>query len=115
MGGQQPDRAGRLLTDPQPAAAANEVLRGHHVLWPCNAGGRLAAHSARVPDPPFRWSGLKGPWFHNNLACLEVTPEGLKLWWQTGVVDDGDQQHPRLERVASLTLAPRSAAPARRL
>ena len=77
--------------------------------------GALAARSARVPDPPFRWSGLKGPWFHNNLACLEVTPEGLKLWWQTGVVDGGDQQHPRLERVASLTLAPRSAAPARRL
>jgi hypothetical protein len=77
--------------------------------------GALAARSADVPDPPFRWSGVKGPWFTNNLACLEVAPEGLKLWWQTGVVDNGDHQHPRLERVASLTLAPRSAKPARRL
>ena len=77
--------------------------------------GALAAHSAHVPDPPFHWSGLRGPWFYNNLACLEVAPEGLKLWWQTGVVDDGDHLHPRLERVASLTLAPRRAESARRL
>ncbi|SDO94158.1 PhoD-like phosphatase [Arthrobacter sp. ok909] len=72
--------------------------------------GVLVARSAKVPDPPFRWSGIKGPWFDNNLACLEATPEGLKLWWQTGVVDGGDHLHPRLERVAAVTVAPRSAA-----
>ena len=72
--------------------------------------GVLVARSAKVPDPPFRWSGIKGPWFDNNLACLEATPEGLKLWWQTGVVDGGDHLHPRLERVATVTVAPRSAA-----
>ena len=71
--------------------------------------GALVARSAKVPDPPFRWSGIKGPWFANNLAYLEVAPDGLKLWWQTGVVDDGDHLHPRLERVASLTVAPRGA------
>lgn len=70
--------------------------------------GALVARSAKVPDPPFRWSGVKGPWFDNNLASLEVTPEGLDLWWQTGVVDGGDHLHPRLERVASVTVAPRS-------
>ncbi|MGZ4661350.1 MAG: alkaline phosphatase D family protein [Arthrobacter sp.] len=72
--------------------------------------GVLVARSAKVPDPPFRWSGIRGPWFDNNLACLEATPEGLKLWWQTGVVDGGDHLHPRLERVATVTVAPRSAA-----
>jgi hypothetical protein len=71
------------------------------------AAGSLAARSAKVPDPPFRWSGVKGPWFDNNLACLEVAPEGLKLWWQTGVVNDGDHLHPGLKEVASVTMAPR--------
>ncbi|WP_461164148.1 alkaline phosphatase D family protein [Arthrobacter sp. R4-81] len=71
--------------------------------------GGLVARSAKVPDPPFRWSGVKGPWFVNNLACLEVADEGLKLWWLTGVVEGDDHLHPRLERVASLTLAPRRA------
>lgn len=69
--------------------------------------GALVARSARVPDPPFRWKRVKGPWFNNNLASLEVAPEGLRLWWQTGVVDGGDELHPRLETVASLTVASR--------
>ena len=72
--------------------------------------GALVARSAKVPDPPFHWSGVDGPWFQNNLAYLELAPEGLKLGWQTGVVDGGDHLHPRLELVASLTVAPRSAA-----
>ncbi len=70
--------------------------------------GALVARSARVPNPPFRWKRVEGPWFTNNLATLEVVPEGLKLWWQTGVVEGGDELHPKLERVASLTIAPRS-------
>lgn len=76
--------------------------------------GALAARSAKVPAPPFRWSGIKGPWFDNNLACLEVVPEGLKLWWQRGVVEGGDNLNPRLERVAEITVASRKAgSPAR--
>ena len=71
--------------------------------------GALVARSARVPDPPFRWTRVEGPWFNNNLASLEIAPDGMKLWWQTGVVDDGDNLHPRLERVASLTVVPRSS------
>ncbi|MCU1517320.1 MAG: glycoside hydrolase [Pseudarthrobacter sp.] len=71
--------------------------------------GALVARSARVPDPPFRWARVKGPWFDNNLASLEVVPEGLKLWWQTGVVDGDDHLHPRLETVAALTVAPRKS------
>ncbi|WP_309107480.1 alkaline phosphatase D family protein [Arthrobacter sp.] len=69
--------------------------------------GALVARSAKVPEPPFRWSGVTGPWFVNNLACLEVADEGLKLWWLTGVVRGDDHLHPQLEGVASLTLAPR--------
>ncbi|WP_332760944.1 alkaline phosphatase D family protein [Pseudarthrobacter sp.] len=69
--------------------------------------GALVARSARVPDPPFRWTRVEGPWFNNNLASLEIVPEGLKLWWQTGVVEDGDDLHPRLETVASFTVASR--------
>lgn len=71
--------------------------------------GAWVARSAKVPNPPFRWSSVKGPWFDNNLAFLEVSPEGLKLWWQTGVVNGGDDLHPGLERVASFTVAPRRA------
>lgn len=71
--------------------------------------GALVARSARVPEPPFRWKRVKGPWFDNNLASLEVAPDGLKLWWQTGVVEEGDELHPRLETVAALTVAPRSS------
>lgn len=71
--------------------------------------GALVARSARVPEPPFLWKRVKGPWFNNNLASLEVAPDGLKLWWQTGVVEEGDELHPRLETVAALTVAPRSS------
>ncbi len=71
--------------------------------------GALVARSAKVPDPPFHWSGLKGPWFDNNLAYLEVAADGLKLGWQRGVVNGGDPLHPGLESVASLTVAPRGA------
>jgi hypothetical protein len=73
--------------------------------------GALAARFVKVPDPPFRWKGIKGPWFDNNLACLEVTPQGINLWWQKGLVEGGDQLHPRLERVASLAITPRNITP----
>lgn len=66
--------------------------------------GAAAARSAKVPDPPFRWSTVKGPWFDNNLALLEDTAEGLAMSWYTGVVDDGDELHPRLERVARVVV-----------
>lgn len=71
--------------------------------------GAAVARSARVPDPPFRWSGIKGPWFDNNLATLEVVPGGLRLRWEKGVVQDGNHLHPRLESVADFTLASRTA------
>lgn len=71
--------------------------------------GAAVARSARVPDPPFTWSGIKGPWFDNNLATLEVVPGGLRLRWEKGVVQGGDHLHPRLENVADFTLESRTA------
>ncbi len=69
--------------------------------------GALVARGAKVPKPPFDWKGLKRPWFDNNLASLEVSGDGLRIRWETGVVDDGDHQHPRLEEVAAVTITPR--------
>ncbi len=66
--------------------------------------GTAAARSAKVPDPPFHWKTVEGPWFDNNLAVLQDGPEGLTMTWHTGVVDHGDQLHPRLEEVASVTV-----------
>jgi hypothetical protein len=55
-----------------------------------------------VPDAPLRWKMRKGPWFDNNLATLEVTDRGLRMWWATGLVEDGAHDRPRLKRVAEL-------------
>ncbi|AUI51526.1 alkaline phosphatase D family protein [Arthrobacter crystallopoietes] len=71
--------------------------------------GALMARSAKVPDPPFRWETIKGPWFDNNLAGLEDSPDGLKFWWQTGIVENGDHDRPRVQEVAAVTLPPRGA------
>jgi hypothetical protein len=69
--------------------------------------GGLVARSAKVPDPPFRWHNLRGPWFDNNLAVLEQNPDGLALSWHTGVVHSGDHAHPGLDEVASMVVGPR--------
>ena len=66
--------------------------------------GAAAARSVKVPDPPFRWKTVKGPWFDNNLALLQDGSDGLTMTWHTGVVDRGDELHPRLEEVASITV-----------
>jgi hypothetical protein len=66
--------------------------------------GHLVARSAKVPDAPIDWRLLKGPWFDNNLATLEITDEGLRMWWATGELDGDDYDHPRLARVAEVTI-----------
>jgi hypothetical protein len=83
--------------------------------------GALAGKSAHVPDPPFTWGLLKGPWFDNNLGVFEDGPDGLAMSWYTGVVSDGDHALPRLEEVASVRIdgsrqpAVRETTPARLL
>ncbi len=67
--------------------------------------GHLVARSAKVPDLPFRWDLVEGPWFDNNLAVLEVHGRGLRLWWATGCHDHGDPvDRPRLVRVADVPI-----------
>ncbi|WP_227496917.1 alkaline phosphatase D family protein [Planctomonas psychrotolerans] len=67
--------------------------------------GAAFARSAKVPDLPFRWKTVKGPWFDNNLALLQTGPDGLTLTWHRGVVENGNEQRPRLEKVASVTVS----------
>ena len=67
--------------------------------------GHVVARSAKVPEPPFEWRLVEGPWFDNNLATLEVHGDALRLWWATGHHDDGDPVgRPRLRRVADVTV-----------
>jgi hypothetical protein len=74
--------------------------------------GAVAARSAHVPEPPFTWGLVRGPWFDNNLALLEDRgADGLGLSWWTGVVED-DHEHPRLAEVSSVAVRP--GPPARR-
>jgi hypothetical protein len=68
--------------------------------------GALAARSAKLPPAPFRWSRVKGPWFDNNLATLEVVPDGLEMWWSRGIVEGGRHDRPTLDEVARLVVGP---------
>lgn len=71
--------------------------------------GAAVARSAKVPNPPFQWSTITGPWFDNNLSVLEDTPEGLRLSWHKGVVKNGDERHPRIEEVSRIVIGPRAS------
>ena len=65
--------------------------------------GHVVAASAKVPKAPVDWRLLKGPWFDNNIATLEIRPgEGLRMWWATGEVEDGRHDKPRFAQVAEV-------------
>jgi hypothetical protein len=64
----------------------------------------LMARSAHVPRPPFRWKRVRGPWFDNNLATLEVTESGLHMWWATGDVREGRHDRPVLKGVETVDI-----------
>ncbi|HXH81190.1 alkaline phosphatase D family protein [Nocardioides sp.] len=65
--------------------------------------GRIVSKSTKVPDGPLRWTYAKGPWFDNNLACLELEPAGVRMWWVKGEVVD-DPSLPQLVKVADYRL-----------
>ncbi len=75
--------------------------------------GLLAARSAKVPDPPFRWNRVRGPWFDNNLAVLEVIEDGLHMSWTTGEVEDGRHDRPVLRTVSDVVIDKEGRARAR--
>jgi hypothetical protein len=66
--------------------------------------GRVAARSTHVPEPPFRWKRVRGPWFDNNLATAEVTDEGLRLWWARGEVKGDAHDRPALVTVCDVRI-----------
>jgi PhoD-like phosphatase len=69
--------------------------------------GKLVARSAKVPDAPFRWHNIAGPWFDNSIALIEDCDDGLAVQWLTGVVEGDDHEHPRLDTVAQVLVEPR--------
>ncbi|GAB3770859.1 alkaline phosphatase D family protein [Nocardioides pacificus] len=64
--------------------------------------GHVVSRLAKVPRPVLRWKLTRGPWFDNNLATLEVTPTGLKMWWSRGEIRGGRHDRPLLRRVATI-------------
>jgi hypothetical protein len=71
-----------------------------------NAVRRLARW-AKVPAPPLAWSIARGPWYDNNLAVLEVQPEGgLELRWYAGDVEGRPTEQPLLRTVAEVVIDP---------
>ncbi|MDP9444960.1 MAG: alkaline phosphatase family protein [Actinomycetota bacterium] len=66
------------------------------LAWPM---GLLVARSARVPDPPFRWSLTNGPWFDNAIATLDLDGRRARLRWDTAEAAD------RLTPLQSATLS----------
>jgi hypothetical protein len=70
------------------------------LAWPM---GLTAARSARVPDPPFRWSITEGPWFDNVLATLFIDGRRARLVWESAEVKGGGD--PTVVPLHSVTLA----------
>ena len=66
--------------------------------------GVAAARSAKVPEAPFAWDRVKGPWFDNNIAVLQVTDDGLLMHWWTGTVTGDREDRPDLSTVAAVVL-----------
>lgn len=66
------------------------------------------ARSAKVPDPPFSWHTIEGPWFDNNLATLETDGSTLSMRWERGVIKNDNHHDPDLEVVSELTIEPQT-------
>ena len=69
--------------------------------------GKIVARSAKVPNAPFGWDNLAGPWFDNSIAVVEDREEGLSVRWYTGKVKRGDHLHPRLDTMADVLVVRR--------
>lgn len=90
------------IRNPLPRALRAFVSWSSHAARPL---GRVLARSATVPDPRWRWHGVAGPWFTNNLALVEIADGHLRAAWVSGKVLGGEHDHPRLATVADLELA----------
>ena len=107
-GGREPTRSRVLqlvcspIRNPLPRVARFATAAAAYGLaWPM---GRLAARSARVPDPPFSWSLAAGPWFDNVLATIELDGRRARARWYTADIPDGTED-PRPVLLRSATLS----------
>ncbi|WP_122263579.1 alkaline phosphatase D family protein [Ornithinimicrobium cerasi] len=89
------------IRNPLPRVMRAVVAGMSHAARPL---GTLLASSAQVPDPRWRWHGVAGPWFDNNLALLEIDGEDLRAAWVGGRILGGEHDRPRLTTVADLSL-----------
>ena len=69
--------------------------------------GKIVAQSVKVPNAPFGWKNLAGPWFENSIAVLEDRPDGLAVRWYTGKVRRGRHRHPDMDTMAQVLVARR--------
>ena len=64
--------------------------------------GKVTRRLKTAPRSPWQWEQKAGPWFENNIATLDVTPTGLRLWWATGDVVGDDHARPVLRLAADV-------------
>ncbi|MGH3344485.1 MAG: alkaline phosphatase D family protein [Carbonactinosporaceae bacterium] len=57
------------------------------------AVGRLAGMAARVPALPMRWRVIRGPWYHNAIATLEVDGQRATVRWEAARRGDAGALH----------------------
>ncbi|MEE6295386.1 alkaline phosphatase D family protein [Georgenia wangjunii] len=89
------------IRNPLPRALRAFAAVGSHAARPV---GALMSRWARVPEPPWRWHGIAGPWFDNNVAVLEIDGDDLRTVWLGGRVLGGPPDRPDLDVVADLRL-----------
>lgn len=89
------------IRNPLPRALRAFAALGSHGARPL---GALLSRLARLPEPPWRWHGIAGPWFDNNLAVLEIDGEQLRTVWLGGRVVGASEDRPDLVAVADLEL-----------
>jgi PhoD-like phosphatase len=71
------------------------------LAWPT---GKIGARSAKVPNPPFRWSLTDGPWFDNAIATLDLDGRRARVTWRTADFRGGAAE-PSLVTIRSATLS----------
>lgn len=64
--------------------------------------GLVMGRTRSVPEPPFAWDTVVGPWFDNNVAVLQVVDDGLTIDWWAGGVGGGDTYRPTVHEVAAV-------------
>ncbi|WP_255303706.1 alkaline phosphatase D family protein [Georgenia sp. 311] len=88
------------IRNPLPGALRAFAALGSHAARPLGTVLRLAG----IAEPPWRWHGIAGPWFDNNLAVLEIADGRLRTEWLGGRVAGGPEDRPGLQVVANLEL-----------